>query len=129
MRKLFLFMVMLIQLSAAGIAWQPFYDEALKQAQAEHKKVLVFMSQPGCGTCEYMKENVFSDGEVKAYITAHFIPLQLNVHHDDVPEHLRERVTPVFHFLDASGKDIHPKLIGGKTAPFFLKLLNEVNGK
>ena len=128
-RPLLLALLFSAHLLAAGIDWYFVYDEALEDAKAQNKKILVFMTQPGCGTCNFMKENVFSQSEIKSYIDAHFIPLELTVYHKDIPEHLRARVTPVFHFLDSSGKSLHPKLIGGKTASAFLKLLQEANGK
>lgn len=126
MRRLVLFLAFCLSLFGSEIDWYFDYDEALKTAQKEKKAVLVFMSQPGCGTCEYMKENVFVDGEVESYINSRFVALNLNVYDEDVPAHLKVRVTPVFHFLDNKGVPIEPKLIGGKTAPFFLKLLQEV---
>ena len=128
-RTIFLSLLLSIQLFAGGIDWYFVYDEALEDAKAQNKKILVFMTQPGCGTCNYMKENVFTQAEIKGHIEKHFIPLELTAYHKDIPEHLRGRATPVFHFLDGAGKSIHPKLIGGKTAPAFLKLLQEVSGK
>lgn len=118
---------MALTLYAGEIDWYYDYTEALEKAQNENKYILVFMSQPGCGTCEYMKENVFVDGDVENYINSHFVALTLNVYDEDVPTPLKVRVTPVFHFLDQKGEPVRPKLIGGKTAPFFLKLLQEIH--
>jgi len=127
MKQLLLLFSAAVLLLGNDIDWFFDYNEARQAAQKEHKHILVFMSQPGCGTCEYMKENVFVDREVEHYINTHFIPLNLNVYDEDVPDDLKVRVTPVFHFLDQNGKAVRPKLIGGKTAPFFLKLLQEAS--
>ena len=129
MKKFLLLLATVFTLHAGDIEWFFDYNEAMKSAQKEHKNILVFMSQPGCGTCEYMKENVFVDKDVETYINRNFVALNLNVYDEDVPHDLKVRVTPVFHFLDAEGKPVHAKLIGGKTAPFFLKLLQEARGE
>ena len=127
--KRLLFFVMAIALHSADIEWFYDYKEALDTAKKEHKNILVFMSQPGCGSCEYMKENVFVDAGVEAYMNAHYIALNFSIYDEEVPEHLKVRVTPVFHFLNGEGEPIHAKLIGGKTPPFFLKALQEAGKK
>ena len=43
------------------------------------------------------------------------------------PEALKVKMTPVFHFVRADGSLIQPTLVGGKTAPFFLKLLKKAD--
>ena len=101
MKQLLLLFTTALLLFGNDIEWFFDYNEALKSAQKGNKQILVFMSQPGCGTCEYMKENVFVDKEVEAYINANFVALNLNVYDEDVPDELKVRVTPVFHFLDA----------------------------
>jgi len=123
--KVLLPLLAAISLFASDIGWFYDYNEALEEAKTRQKQILVFMNQPGCLSCEYMEENVFVDGEVEAYINAHFVPLSLSIYDEDVPAHLKARATPVFHFLDEEGKPVHKKLIGGKKAPFFLKLLKE----
>lgn len=125
--KLLLPLLAALTLYASDIGWFYDYKEALQEAKAKHKQILVFMSQPGCLSCEYMEENVFVDGEVEAYVNAHFVPLSLSIYDEDVPAHLKERVTPVFHFLDEEGNPVRKKLIGGKTAPFFFTLLKEAH--
>lgn len=130
MKRLLLFLFTALTLHASGIDWYYDYGEALDAAKKEDKHILVFITQPGCGTCNYMKENVFVDTNVETYINAHYIPLDMTVYDKALPEHLKVRVTPVFHFLDAEGKPLRQKMIGGKTAPSFLKLLKEArNGK
>ena len=108
------------------ITWQHDYDDALKYAQKVHKPLLLFMSQERCGSCKYMKEEVFTDAALIAYIHTHFVPVMLDMNDMMVPDELQVEVTPVFHFLDANGTKLRESLIGGKTAPFFLPLLQKV---
>ncbi len=125
MKKIILWLLALT-LYASDIEWFYDYDETVETAQKEKKKILVFMTQPGCGSCEYMKLNVFTDPAVSDYLNARFVALDLSIYDEDVPEHLKVRITPVFHFLDQNGNPLRKKLIGGKTPPFFLELLKEV---
>jgi len=111
------------------IAWQHDYDDALEYAQKVHKPLLLFMSQEHCGSCKYMKEEVFTDAPLIAYINAHFIPVMLDMSDMMVPDELQVEVTPVFHFLDENGTKLRESLIGGKTAPFFLPLLEKIINK
>lgn len=111
---------------ASTIVWQHDYDDALEYAQKVHKPLLLFMSQEHCGSCKYMKEEVFTDAALIAYINVHFVPVMLEMSDMMVPDELQVEVTPVFHFLDENGTKLRKSLIGGKTAPFFLPLLQKV---
>ncbi len=89
--------------------------------------MLVFMNKPGCGSCAYMKENVFTDPSVVSYLNDNFVSVSLDIHKNDAPKELQVDVTPVFYFLNADGSEAQETLIGGKTAPFFLKLLKKAH--
>jgi hypothetical protein len=108
------------------INWLDDYDEALTLAKEKHKPLLVFMSQEHCGSCKYMKEEVFTDTKLISYINTHFTPLMLDINGFDIPKPLQTTMTPVFHFLDENGHKLRESLIGGKTAPFFLPLLEKI---
>lgn len=112
---------------AQKISWLDDYDEALTLAKAKHMPLLVFMSQEHCGSCKYMKQEVFSDAKMIDYVNAHFIPLMLDINGFDVPKSLQTTMTPVFHFLDENGHKLRKSLIGGKTALFFLPMLKEIH--
>lgn len=127
MKKLLLIALMTLALHASEVSWSSSYATASKTAKAENKPMLVFMNKPGCGSCAYMKENVFTDAAVVAYLNDNFISISLDVHKNDAPKELQVNVTPVFHFLNADGSKSQETLIGGKTAPFFLKLLKKAN--
>lgn len=114
-------------LFGGDVVWQSSYVSAMKKAHDETKPVLVFMNQPGCGSCEFMKENVFTDPQVVDYLNSHYIPVSLDIHKNDAPEALQVKMTPVFHFVRSDGSKIQDTLMGGKTAPFFLKLLKKAD--
>ncbi len=118
---------MTLGLYASEVSWSTSYVTASQSAKAENKPMLVFINKPGCGSCAYMKENVFTDAAVVAYLNDNFISVSLDIHENDAPKELQMNVTPVFHFLNADGSKSQETLIGGKTAPFFLKLLKKAN--
>ena len=82
------------------------FQEALKQAKAENKKVFVDFYTTWCGPCQLMSKNVFPDDEVGAYFNEHFINYKINAE-DKVylPEVKRYGVTayPNMLILDAAG--------------------------
>ena len=127
MKKLLLIILMTLGLYASEVSWSTSYVTASQIAKDENKPMLVFMNKPGCGSCAYMKENVFADAAVVAYLNDNFISISLDIHENDAPKELQVTVTPVFHFLNADGSKSQETLIGGKTAPFFLKLLKKAN--
>ncbi len=116
-----------ISLYATDVNWFHSYKEAAAEAKRTDKPMLVFMNKPGCGSCQYMKENVFTDEAVVSYLNTHFISVSADIHTNDAPKELQVDVTPVFHFLKSDGTKSTDTLIGGKTAPFFLKILHKAD--
>ena len=127
MKKLLLFALMTFSVYASEVSWFHSYVKAAQAAKTENKPMLIFMNKPGCGSCEYMKENVFTDEAVTSYLNENYIAVSLNINTNDAPKKLQVNVTPVFHFLDSNGNQALETLAGGKTAPFFLKLLKKAN--
>ncbi len=123
MKKMVLLMAMVLSVYAAEVNWFTSYKEAAVAAKAQEKPMLLFMNKPGCGSCAYMKENVFSDEKIIAYLNTHYVAVSLDTKSNDAPEQFQVAVTPVFHFVRHDGSIIKNTLTGGKTAPFFLKLL------
>jgi thioredoxin-related protein len=127
LKKLLLIALIALGLQASDVAWSSSYVTASQTAQTQNKPMLVFMNKPGCGSCAYMKDNVFTDTAVVEYLNNNFVSISLDIHENDAPKELQVNVTPVFHFLNADGSKSQETLIGGKTAPFFLKLLKKAN--
>ncbi len=127
MKNLLLLILMTLGLYASEVSWFTSYVEGSQAAKEQQKPMLVFMNKPGCGSCAYMKENVFTDPSVIEYLNNNYISISLDIHTNDAPKDLQVKVTPVFYFLNADGSEAQERLLGGKTAPFFLKLLKKAN--
>ena len=110
---------------SSEINWITTYEEAQKIASKLNKPMLLFMNRKGCGSCQYMKENVFTDEGIIDFIDKKYVAVSLVIKKNDAPKLYKTNKTPVFHFVNADGKKIYPTLFGGKTAPFFLKLLKK----
>jgi len=125
MRLIILLLAFTVLSFASGLNWLHSFEEAQARSIKEKKPILLFMSQPGCGSCKYMEENVFIEKKIIEYMNDNFIYAKLNIYDEEVPSELRTKATPVFYFLDEKKNHLIKKLIGGKTAPFFIKLLKE----
>lgn len=127
MKKFILITLLTLSTYASEVSWFNSYNKGAEAAKSENKPMLVFMNKPGCGSCAYMKENVFTDKTVIDYLNENYISVSLDIHTNDAPKALQVNVTPVFHFLKSDGSEAAETLVGGKTAPFFLKLLKKAN--
>lgn len=73
-----------------GLHKQPWFSvtfkdmtEDLEAAAEAGKRLAVIFEQRGCIYCEKMHEQVFSDPEVSAYISANFMVVQMNLFGDE----------------------------------------------
>ena len=110
-------LVMLLAASPSAEPWQPF-EEALATAQADDKKVLVFVEAPWCGWCRKLEKTVFDDAETMATLAAHFTFARLNLDDNEqthrfkgyrltsmaLAHHLGAETTPTTIFLAPDGE-------------------------
>lgn len=110
MRKIVLLMIVCVFAAGArgeGIRFfKGSFQDALKQAKAENKKVFVDFYTTWCGPCQLMSKNIFPDDEVGEYFNKYFVNYQINAE-DKVflPEVKRYGVTayPNMLILDTDG--------------------------
>lgn len=125
MKKIILLLLMTLGLNASEITWFQSYTKAAEVAKADNKPMLVFINRPGCGACEFMKENTLKETMIYTYINEHFIPVSLDINKNDAPQELQSEVTPTFHFVKYDGTKIRETLFGGKTGKFYLNILKD----
>lgn len=129
MKKIVFILLMAFTLNAAQINWLYTYKEGSAVAAKENKPMLVYMHRPGCESCDFLSEKVFTDENLSSYVNEHYVPVLLNVSKSDAPKHLIVKMSPVFHFVNAKGEFIEETLYGGKNAKSFLKILQEIESK
>lgn len=102
-------------------------ESALENAAEHQKTVMMLYSTDSCPECAYMKQKVFPQSDVKAYLDAHFVIVEKDVIKDDPPAGYEHFGIPTFFFVDASGKKLET-FVGGARHNEFLELLQSVRG-
>jgi len=66
----------------AAINWQPWSTAIFKQAQQEHKLILIYGKISWCHWCQKMDNSTFTDPRVVKLINNHFIPVKVDIEKD-----------------------------------------------
>lgn len=110
------------------------YDEALKSARQQNKKIFVYYGRYGCGFCDKTNKKSFSDPALKKLYTEHYVltyvdaesgkrlvlPNGERITEMELGARLKAKVTPVFIYMDAEGKSLL-KVPGFQTVQDFIK--------
>lgn len=126
MKKLLLLLLFAASLFSEEIKWVKTFDEAKKFSEHNGKIVMLMLTQEGCPTCEYMKDNAFKNEALSYYINANFLPVEIDIYEDEVPDGFRARGTPTFYFTNHKGKKVARKIAGGAKAEVFLDELKKI---
>ena len=114
--------ILSIVLFAGEIQFEHDLTKALQKAKSQHKEVMMMYSATYCPECNYMKEVVFKNREVAAYIQKHFIVLSLDIQKDKLPDGFDFIGIPTFFFIDENATEKN-RIVGGDKADKFLKSL------
>ncbi len=128
MKKMLLLLLLLNSMLFADLNWADDYESGLAQAKKEHKIVMLMFTLTNCHVCEGMKENVYTQPKVMAYVKKYFVPIEQNLDLDD-KEGYAVYGTPTFYFLDSNGKQIGDMKVGGSTVDGFMKKLKAVRAQ
>lgn len=123
--------------SALNLKWESF-NGGIERAKTNHKKVLVDVYTDWCGWCKKMDENVYTDQNVKEYLSKNFVVIKMNaeaagtLHYkgqDYTPAQLAAAFGvngyPTTLFLKEDGEPI-TVLPGYVEAPMFLHVLSYI---
>ncbi|NCO02221.1 MAG: DUF255 domain-containing protein [Epsilonproteobacteria bacterium] len=127
MKKIVLLLTLLTSSVFGEISWMK-YKDAIAQAKAEKKIVMVMLSREGCQTCEYMKDIVFENEKVMAAFEKNFLGVYIDIHDDYIPNDLSYMGTPTFHFLNGFERKLD-RIDGGVNSLEFIEKLKEVQTK
>ena len=127
MSKLLSMLSMVTILSAGELHWSNDYNQTIKEAQKEHKDVLMMYHASWCPECSYMKEVVFKDPRLSAYMESHYKLLAFDITKDKkrLPKGYSFVGVPTFFFIAPDGKQI-AQFEGSGDAPEFLKKLQSI---
>lgn len=117
------------------------YDEGLRRAQAQDKKVFLYFGRYGCGWCEKTNKETFSDPGLRELYTRHYVlvyvdaesgerlrlPTGERITEMELGARLNVYATPVFAYLEPSGELIF-KAPGFKTVEDFREFHRYVHG-
>lgn len=117
------------------------YDEGLREAQAQNKKIFLYYGRYGCGFCDKTNKESFTDAEVKRLYTNNYVlvyvdgesgrrlmlPSGERVTEMEVGARLKAKVTPMFLFLEPDGKPM-ASVPGFQTAKDFIAFDQYVQG-
>ncbi|MDD3985260.1 MAG: thioredoxin domain-containing protein [Methanobacterium sp.] len=101
------------------------YNNLLKEAKKQHKKIFVDVYTDWCGFCKEMDETTFSNPQVKAELKKNYIIIKIN---GDFNKKLSEKYKiegyPTLIVLNSNGKVIK-KYTGYQVPKEFLKWLTK----
>ncbi|WP_419770251.1 MAG: thioredoxin family protein [Candidatus Marinarcus sp.] len=100
------------------------YEDAIQQAQAEHKMVLLFLYSNNCPWCKKMKETTLHDAKAIAFINKHYIFLSLNKDTKEYPKAFFPRFIPTTYSINPQTQEEIYALYGYKTSE---QLINELS--
>ncbi|MBI3547070.1 MAG: thioredoxin fold domain-containing protein [Gammaproteobacteria bacterium] len=110
------------------------YDEALRAAKQQNKKLFVYYGRYGCGFCDKTNKESFSNSEIHKLYTEHYVLAYVDAESGqrltlpngerltemELGARLKALVTPIFIFMENDGK-ILLKVPGFQTAKDFNK--------
>lgn len=96
------------------------YDEGLAQAKQDGRKVFVYFGRYGCGFCDKVNKESFSDTSLQKLYSDNYVLVYVNsegskrmtlpsgerITEMQLGERMNTLGTPVFYFLDADGKEL-----------------------
>ena len=68
------------------------FDDGMKKAKEENKKMLVFITLPSCVWCERMKQETFSDYQLMTKLEEKYVPVLVDASKDPAIN----RIAPLF---------------------------------
>lgn len=129
MKKLLLLILLFSSLlSAVSIQSDKEFQQAITKMGKENKLVLMIYTADDCPECAYMKEKVFHDKTVEAFLNTHFVVMEKNVHRNVLPEGFDYFGIPTMFFIDKGGVN-QETVVGSKRPKAFLEILHGVWGK
>ncbi len=125
MKKILSIIFIVSVLSAGQLHWSRNYEKAVALAQKDAKPVLMMYHASWCPECSYMKEVIFKDPKLSAYMQSHFELVALDISKDKLPKGYSYKGVPTFYIISPD-KRLLKKIEGASSAQAFLQKLESV---
>ncbi len=103
---------------ASPIHWAPSLSQAIVQAKASHKGIMIFVEAKNCPYCEQMKSEVLSKPYM-AHALNKFISVKLDITSKDVKRYFPDAcLTPTIYFV-TPGMKVLDHINGAVSEEFF----------
>lgn len=123
MRK---FLVSLFLLSSILFAQNISLKDALKEAKATNKDVLLFIYSDYCYYCENMLKNTLEDKEVVSFINERFVFIKINHNRTDLlRKDIKTNFTPITYIISGEDGEILLELPGRKDKKTFISIVKD----
>ncbi|WP_456322880.1 thioredoxin family protein [Hydrogenimonas sp.] len=127
MKKIVLTILVAAATLFADVDWAIDYQDALLESKESGKPVFVMISSEGCNYCYFMKSQVFTQKKVSEFLNENFIPVELDLKNDPLPDYLKPYGTPTFYIVYISGKRkrVSRPIVGAAKADAFLQRIKK----
>lgn len=126
MKIIFIAIMMISSLFASNIDWPSNYDEALKKAKQENKKVYLFITSDSCKWCREFEDTTLQNKEIMKKLNDNYVLLHLSKERHTIDDRFNHMTfVPKHFFLKADGEKIYEDY-GYRTEEYFENLLDEL---
>jgi len=128
-KVLILLCVSFLSLHAADLNWANSFKEALVQAQAEDKQMMVLITTETCRWCRKLESETLTDETVINRLNKDYVSVHLTRGVDEYPRYLSAPGVPATYFLDRAGQPIIKRVMGYWNVEDYLSYLDDVDYK
>ena len=122
-----LFITFIFTISLFGSSnWIEDYDEAVKIAQEQNKRIYMLIVSENCRWCKKFERTTLKDEKLLQRLSKQYVILRLSREMDDIPSKFKTTPIPRHYFLSNSGDVIFP-VVGYRDVETFNSFLDTVN--
>ena len=121
-----IFLTFIFTISLFGSNWIEDYDEAVKIAQKENKRIYMLIVSTDCGWCKKFEKTTLKDEKLLQRLSKQYVLLHLIREIDDIPSKFKTTPIPSHYFLTNKGEVIFP-VVGYRDVKTFNNFLDTVN--
>ena len=114
---------------ANELNWADSYKQALLQAKAENKNVMILITSETCRWCRKLESETLTNADVIARMNKDYISVHVTRDIDDYPKSLKAPGVPATYFLNSDGEPIIKKVMGYWNVEDYTSFLDDVDYK